>query len=84
MGSRKIVEKALKVDAVEVNKKEYHDSKQAFVVKLVDIDKMLISDNFQHSDRDSKYFIGYKKNDIIRLYVLFIDIIRPLYNLAFI
>ena len=32
---------------------------------------MVVSDRFKHSDNGSKYFIGYKEDDIIRLYVLY-------------
>ena len=49
----------------EVNKKKFHASKQLIALYLVDIDKIVISDKFKHSDNGSKYFIGYK-DDIIR------------------
>ena len=32
----------------------------------IDIDKKVLSDKFKHNDKGSKYFIGYKDNDIIR------------------
>ena len=39
-------EKTLKYDNVEVNKKEFHASKQAIDLNLVDTDKIVISDKF--------------------------------------
>ena len=30
------------------------------------MDKIVISDKFKHSDHSFKYFIGYKKDDIMR------------------
>ena len=59
-------EKTLKCDNVEVNKKEFHKSKQPIDLNLVNVDQVLISDKFKHSDDDFKYLIGYKKNNIIR------------------
>ena len=59
-------EKTLKFGDVEVNKKEFHASKQPIALNLVDIDKIVISDKFQHGDKGSKYLIGYKDDDIIR------------------
>ena len=59
-------EKTLKCDNVEVNKKEFHKSKQPIDLNLVNVDQVLISDKFKHSDDDFKYLIGYKENNIIR------------------
>ena len=62
----KMSKKKLKFGDVEVNKKEFHASKQPIALNLVDINQLVISDKFKHSDKGSKYFIGYKDNDIIR------------------
>ena len=40
-------EKVLKCNAVEVNKKESHALKQAIILNLVDIDKIVIHDKFK-------------------------------------
>ena len=45
--------------------KEFHASKQAIALNLVDTDKIVISDRSRHSDNGSKYFIGYKEDNII-------------------
>ena len=64
---------ALKSANVVVNKKEFHASKQAIALNLVDTNKIVISDKFKYSDDGSKCFIGYLHDD---------DIIRPLYYTA--
>ena len=49
-----------------VNKKEFHTSKQAIALNLVDTSKIVVSDKFKHSDDGFKYFIGYLHGDIIK------------------
>ena len=50
-----------------VNKKEFHASKQAIALNLVDSNKIIVSGKFKYSDYASNYFIGYlHHNDIIR------------------
>ena len=58
--------KTLKFDNVEVNKKEFHTSKQPIALDLVNVDQILISDKFKHSDTGFKYFIGYRDDNVIR------------------
>ena len=55
----------LKFGDIVVNKKEFHASKQAIALNLVNTGKIVVSDKFNHSDDGFKYFIGY-------------DVIRPL------
>ena len=62
-------EKTLKFGDVVVNNKEFHASKQAIALNLVDTDKIVVSEKFKYSDEGSKYFIGYLHGD---------SIIRPL------
>ena len=62
-------EQKLKFGKVVVNKKEFHASKQAIALSLVDTGKIVVSDKFKYSDGGSKYFIGYFHDD---------DVIRPL------
>ena len=52
---------------VEVNKKEFHASKQPIALDLVDINQIVISELFKHNDKVSKHFIGYEDDDVIRL-----------------
>ena len=55
--------KTLKFDNTLVNKKS-HASKQAIDLNLSDLNKIIISDKFQHSDKGFTYFIGYKNENI--------------------
>ena len=58
--------KTLKFDNFEVNKGEFHVSKQPIALHLVNVNQILISEKLKHSDKDFKYFIGYKDDNIIR------------------
>ena len=51
---------SLKFIDVEVDKKEFHKSKQPIDLNLVSINNIIVSDKFKHGDNGSKYFIGYK------------------------
>ena len=59
-------EKTLKFDNIRVNKKEFHKSKQSINLDLVNVDQMVVSDKFKHSDDGFKYFIGYKEGEIVK------------------
>ena len=56
----------LKFDNVRVNKKEFHKSKQPIDLELVNVDQIVVSDKFKHSDDGSEYFIGYKESEIVK------------------
>ena len=62
-------EKALKFDNIGVNKKEFHKSKQPIDLDLINVDQIVGSDKFKHSDSDFKCFIGYKEGEILNRYV---------------
>ena len=59
-------EKALKFKNIKVNKKEFHRSKKAIELDLVDTGKIVVSDRFKHSEEGSKYFIGYQEDEIVK------------------
>ena len=59
-------EKTLKFDNIRVNKKEFHKSKQPIDLSLVNVDQIVVSDKFKHSDDGFKYFIGYKEGEIVK------------------
>ena len=61
-----MTKKTLKFDDVEHKKKGFHASKQPIALNLVNVNQVLISDKFEHSDNGFKYFIGYKDDNIIR------------------
>ena len=59
-------EKTLKFDNIRVNKKEFHKSKKSINLDLANVDQIVISDKFKHSDDSFKYFIGYKEGEIVK------------------
>ena len=56
--------KTLKLDNIILDKKEFHKSKQPVNLDLVNIDQIVISVKFKHSDDGFKYFIGCKEGEI--------------------
>ena len=58
--------KILKFDNIVVNKKEFHKSKQAINLDLVNVDQIVIFDKFKHSDDGFKYFLRYKEGEIVK------------------
>ena len=63
-------EKALKFDNIEINKKEFHKSKQPIHLNLVDTKKIVIYEKLKHGDDGFKYFIGTKKTILLNRHVL--------------
>ena len=43
-------EKTLKFGDIVINKREFHASKQAIALNLVNTNKIVVSDKFKHSD----------------------------------
>ena len=64
--SIRMSEKALKFDNTRVNKKEFHKSKQPVDLEIINVDQIVVSDKFKHSDKGFKYFIGYKESEIVK------------------
>ena len=62
-------ELTLNFGEIAVNKKEFHASKQAIALNLLETKKIVISNKFKHNNNGFKYFIGYLHDD---------DVIRPL------
>ena len=61
-----MAEKTLKFDNIRVNKKEFHKSKQPIDLMSVNVDQIVVSDKFKHSDEGFKYFIGYQEGEIVK------------------
>ena len=59
-------EKTLKFDNIRVNEKEFHKSKQPINLDLINVDQIVTSDKFKHSDDGFKQFIGYKEGEIVK------------------
>ena len=63
---------------IEVNKKDFHASKKAIPLNLVNTNNIAISDRIKHNDGSYKYFIGYVHDDgVIRP----LCIILPIYQI---
>ena len=58
--------KTLKFDNLRDNKKEFRRSKQAINLDLINVNQIVVSDKFNHSNGDFKYFIGYKEGEIVK------------------
>ena len=59
-------EKTLKFNNIQVNKKEFHKSKQAIALDLVDTGKIAVSDKFRHSEEGFEYFISHQEDEIVK------------------
>ena len=59
-------EKTLKFNNFRVNKKEFHKSKQPIDLISVNVDQIVVSDIFRHSDEGFKNFIGYQEGKIVK------------------
>ena len=51
-------EKTLKFNNIRLNKKELHKPKQSIDLMSVNVDQIVVSEKFKHSDEAFKYFIG--------------------------
>ena len=59
-------ESTLKFDNIKVNKKEFNKSKEPIDLMSVNVDQIVVSDKFKHSDEGFKYFIGYQEDKIVK------------------
>ena len=64
-------EKTLKFNNIRLNKKEFYKSKKPIDLMSVNVDQIVLSDKFKHSEEGYKYFIGYQEGEILNHYVLF-------------
>ena len=72
--------KTLKFDNIEVDQKEFHASKQAIDLNLVDIKKIVISYKFKHSNNGFKCFVGYKDDKVAMSFMIEDDRVLVKYN----
>ena len=56
----------LKFNNIELNKKEFHKSKQPIDLVSVTVDQIVISDKFKHSDERFNHFICYQEGEIVK------------------
>ena len=59
-------EKTLKFENIRVINKDVHKFKQPVDLASVNVDQIVISGKFKHSDEGFKYFIGYKKGETVK------------------
>ena len=58
--------KTIKFGDKEINRKEFHSSKQAIPLDSVDLDKIVVSNKWKTSDTTYKCLCGYLNNDVIQ------------------
>ena len=65
-----MTEKTLKFNNIDINKKEFHKSKQPIVLSVmsmsVNVDQIVVSDKFKQSDEGFKYFLGYQEGEVVK------------------
>ena len=63
-----MTEKKLKFNNIRVNKKEFHKSKQPIDLMSVNVDQIVLSDKFRHSDE--RFLLVTKKVKLLNRYAL--------------
>ena len=64
-------EKTLKFNNIRFKKREFQKSKQPINLMSVNVDQIVVSDKFKHSDEGFKYFIVYQESELLnRLHYL--------------
>ena len=63
-------EKTLKCKNIKVDKKEFHKYKQPTDLKSVNVDQILVSDRFKHSDDGFNYLLVTKTMKLLNRYAL--------------
>ena len=56
----------LKFNNIRINKKEFHKSKEATDLRLVIVDRIVVSEKFKYGGDGFKHFIGYQEGEIIK------------------
>ena len=59
-------EETLKFNNIRLNKKEFHKSKERIDLMSVNVDQMVVSDKFKHTNEGFKYFIGHQRGGIVK------------------
>ena len=59
-------EKTLNFNNIRLNKEEFLKSKEPIDLMSVNVDQIVVSDKFKHSDEGFKYFIGYQEGEIVK------------------
>ena len=64
-------EKTLKFDNSRVNKNKFHKSKQPINLDLINVDQIVISDKFKHSDIVLNILLVTKKIKLLNRYAFY-------------
>ena len=67
-------EQTWKFGDIQVNKREFHASKQANALNLVNTNKIVASAKFKHINDGSKYIVAYLHDDEVIFYLKWVDI----------
>ena len=59
-------EKTLQFNNIILNKKEFHKSKEPIDLFSVDIDQIVVFDEFKYNNEGFKYFIGYREGETVK------------------
>ena len=60
--------KTLKFSNIRVNKKKFHRSKKTIDLMSGNVNKIVVFDKFNHNEDCFKYFIGYQRVEIVKLF----------------
>ena len=59
----------IKFDDTEIEEYKFHQYKSPILIKDIDINERVLSNKFPFGKQDFEYFIGYKDNKKLDLYV---------------
>lgn len=71
---------SLKFSNTEIEKQKFHSSKKRIQVNKVDTNNIAASQGFTYGKNGSKYFVGYKNNEVTSLWILLKNIKAYLKN----
>ena len=58
--------KALKLNNIRLNKKEFYKFKEPIDLMPVIVDQIVVCDKFKHNNEGFKYFVGYLEDRIVK------------------
>ena len=62
-----MTKKTRRFNNIKVNNKKFHISEEPIYLMSVNIDQIVVSDKFKHSDEGFNYFVGYQEGEIVKL-----------------
>ena len=66
------IEKVLKFGDIEIEKQKFHKHKEPISIKIIDINKITVSNKISFGKKRFKYFTGYKDAKKIRPLYIFL------------